>query len=54
VVRLRATGRNQLVADGTGERQVGDGRVDVPEFAPPEAKLDSAEAMGVDRNALPG
>ena len=46
VMRSRATGRDQLVADSAREREVGDPvAVQVPELAAADAKLDAAEPV---------
>jgi hypothetical protein len=54
VVRLRASGRNQLVPHGDGKRQVREAApVKMSEFPPPYAELDSAVAMRSHRHAVP-
>ena len=53
-MRSRASCRNQPVADGPGEGQVGDGGVDVPDLAATYPELDAAEAVIVNRHAGPG
>ena len=54
MVRLRAAGLDEHLADPRGERQVGPAlAVQVAELAPSEPELDAAEAVRVDGDALP-
>jgi hypothetical protein len=50
---LRAPLGNELVADPPRKRQIGDGRVEVPQLAAPDTEFDPAKAMVMCGNAGP-